>query len=115
MKCLTDIKDNEVSLFLLTWRKFQDTLLVELGDDTTYDLKIIHSAHTFTWTHIAFIFNEHINKYVKDTMAKGKILDSYFQDSPSNYPIYWLYNLGNISEILGASVSSSVKWSCCKD
>ena len=31
MKCLTAIKDNEVSLLLLTWQKFQDTLLVELG------------------------------------------------------------------------------------
>lgn len=48
MKSLTDIKDTEVSLFLLTWQKFQDTLLVELGDDTTYDLNMILSAHTFT-------------------------------------------------------------------
>ena len=70
MKCLTDIKDNEVSLFLLTWQKFQDTLLVELGDDTTYDLKTIHSAHTFTWTHTVFMFNEHLNKYVEDSVTQ---------------------------------------------
>ena len=48
MKSLTDIKDTEVSLFLLTWQKFQDTLIVELGDDTPYDLNMILSAHTFT-------------------------------------------------------------------
>ena len=60
MKCLTDIKDNEVSLFLLTWHKFQDTLLVELGDDPTYDLKIIHSAHTFTWTHTQHLSSTNI-------------------------------------------------------
>ena len=70
MKCSTDIKDNEVSLFLLTWQKFQDTLLVELVDDTTYDLKIIHSAHTFAWTHTAFIFNERINKYAEDSASE---------------------------------------------
>lgn len=70
MKCSTDIKDNEVSLFLLTWQKFQDTLLVELGDDTTYDFKIIHSAHTFAWTHTAFIFNERINKYAEDSASE---------------------------------------------
>lgn len=55
MKCSTDIKDNEISLFLLTWQKFQDTLLVELGDDTTCDLKIIHSAHIRRDTHSIYL------------------------------------------------------------